>query len=92
MKPLGDLRKHLRLVLRMGRASRTDLVAARQEGRLRSRDWAGMVQTCRRCTWAGRCPDWIDAHHDTGACPPDTCLNRDKFRELAAGQTAKETV
>ena len=84
MQVLGDLMEHVRRVSRMGRAVQVDLVAVSQSGALSQRDWAGMVQTCRNCDWAGPCDRWLETH----ACAtraPARCLNRHRFDRLGAG-------
>lgn len=81
MSILGKMMHHVRLVGRMAKATDTDLVAAVQAGDLSQQDWADMVQTCRRCQWAGRCDGWLDTHdHQDHA--PGTCLNREKFDRI----------
>lgn len=80
---LGNIMEHVRLVGRMAKATETDLVGAYEAGELSQEDWAGMVQTCRGCSWAGRCGDWLDCHETVG-CAPKTCLNRQKFKDLQA--------
>ena len=80
---LGEIMQHVRLVERMAKATGTDLVGAYEAGELSQEDWAEMVQTCRSCDWAERCGDWLDGH-ETAPCAPQTCLNRQKFKELQA--------
>lgn len=83
MKVLGKLMTHFRLVGRMAKATDTDLVSAAQSGDLPQEEWAEMVQTCRRCQWAGRCDGWVDSHdHQDHA--PGTCLNRERLDVLKA--------
>lgn len=87
MRVLGRVATHIRLIARMARATRTDLIAAMESGDLSPRGWADMVQTCRRCDWAGRCAEWLIVN-DRAERAPDTCLNRTRFAALkaAAGQ------
>lgn len=80
---LGSIMEHVRLVARMAKATGTDLVGAYEAGELSQEEWAGMVQTCRSCTWAGRCGEWLDGH-EIVECAPETCLNRNKFKSLQA--------
>lgn len=86
MKPMGELMTHVRLVSRMAKATRTDLVQAVRDGDLSQAQWAGMVQRCRRCDWAEDCPDWLDAHPEGADCAPGTCRNRARFETLRARQ------
>ncbi|MEY8841917.1 DUF6455 family protein [Cribrihabitans sp. XS_ASV171] len=88
MRRLGSLMHHLRLVTRMGRATGTDLTGAYAEGRLDQDQWAGMVQSCRSCSWAGRCPEWLDGHESVKRAPK-TCLNRTRFAALKAEQESR---
>ncbi|MDA7966086.1 MAG: DUF6455 family protein [Ruegeria sp.] len=74
---------HLRLVLRMGQATGTDIVAAHRAGQLSQSDWAEMVQYCRGCEWASTCPDWLD-DNETAPEAPCTCPNRHRFAALRA--------
>jgi len=90
MKVLGKLMDHVRLVARMAKATDTDLVGATQAGDLSQEDWARMVQTCRRCNWAGECGGWLDRHEATD-CAPGTCLNRDRFAALKERERSKES-
>lgn len=90
MKVLGKLMDHVRLVARMAKATDTDLVGASGAGDLSQEDWAEIVQTCRRCTWAEDCGPWLD-RTGKAACAPDTCLNRDRFAALKAQAKARET-
>jgi hypothetical protein len=83
MQVLGKLMHHVRLVMRMARATRTDLVDAHDRGELSQARWAGMVQTCRSCAWSDRCGDWLD-RNGTVAMAPKTCLNRHQFAALRA--------
>ncbi|MDK3017504.1 DUF6455 family protein [Pseudodonghicola flavimaris] len=78
---LGKMMEHVRLVSRMAQVTDTDLVAAYDAGMLSQEDWAGMVQTCRSCTWAGRCEGWLDSHDSVDQAPVP-CLNRDRFAAL----------
>lgn len=76
---------HLRLVLRMGKATGTDVTSAHRQGRLSQQDWARMVRSCQGCNWAERCPDWLsDAQN--AVCAPQTCPNRERFAELKVQQ------
>ncbi|WP_170758459.1 DUF6455 family protein [Ruegeria lacuscaerulensis] len=81
MPHLGELMTHLRLVLRMGRATGTDVVAAHRQGHLTQQDWADMIQNCRGCEWANQCPDWLD-QHETVPGAPQPCRNRKRFAAL----------
>lgn len=76
---------HLRLVLRMGEATGTNLVAAHRSGRLSQDDWAEMVQFCRGCEWAQACPAWLD-ENDNAEAAPRTCPNRARFSALKSSQ------
>ncbi|MFT7596339.1 MAG: hypothetical protein ACI8R4_003674 [Paracoccaceae bacterium] len=90
MQVLGKLMRHVRLVAGMAKSTKTDLVGAAQAGDLSQEYWADMVQTCRKCSWASDCPNWL-AEHETVAEAPDTCLNHDRFTQLksAASKRAK---
>ncbi|WP_170331888.1 DUF6455 family protein [Ruegeria arenilitoris] len=81
MSQLGEIMTHLRLVLRMGRATGTDMVKAHQKGHLTQQDWAEMIQYCRGCSWANKCPDWLDKH-ETVVGAPHTCRNQQRFAAL----------
>lgn len=80
---LGQIMEHVRLIGRMAKATETDLVGAYEAGELSQEEWAEMVQTCRSCSWAGRCGDWLDSHVAVASAPA-TCLNRKRFQELQA--------
>ncbi|WP_256368055.1 MULTISPECIES: DUF6455 family protein [unclassified Ruegeria] len=86
MQRLGHIMTHLRLVLRMGQATGTDVVAAHRQGRLSQQDWAKMVRSCQGCTWAAKCPDWLDKA-DSVVQPPNTCPNHKRFEVLKAQQS-----
>jgi hypothetical protein len=81
MKPLGKLMRHVGLVRGMARATDLDLAQVYENGVLSQQDWSDMVQTCRGCSWAPRCDDWL-SHKDGAQCAPATCLNRARFEEL----------
>ncbi|WP_170325893.1 DUF6455 family protein [Ruegeria arenilitoris] len=81
MPHLGEIMTHLRLVLHMGQVTGTDMVEAHQKGHLTQQDWAEMIQYCRGCSWANRCPDWLD-QHETVVGAPHTCSNRQRFAAL----------
>lgn len=81
MQVLGRMMDHIRLVSRMAKATHTDLVGAFRSGDLPVEEWADIVQTCRHCEWAGRCPGWLDNHPDVNEAPPE-CLNRTRFSAL----------
>lgn len=93
MQILGKLMRHVRLVSGMAKSTETDLIGAVKAGDLTQDDWADMVQTCRKCSWAGDCPNWLAAH-DKADGAPHTCLNRARFAALksAASQRAKQVV
>ncbi len=76
---------HMRLVLRMGKTTGTDVVAAHRQGRLSQQDWAEMVRSCQGCTWAAKCPEWLD-ENETVERAPRTCPNRKRFTALKAQQ------
>ncbi|MDK3072313.1 DUF6455 family protein [Sedimentitalea sp. JM2-8] len=80
---LGRMMRHVRLVSRMAKATQTDLVEASEAGTLTQPDWADMVQTCRCCTGADRCPEWLDDHPCADGAPA-YCLNRGRFKRLRA--------
>lgn len=86
---LGPLMTHLRLALRMGRTTGTDLQAAYKDGALPQEDWAEMVQSCRACSWGERCPEWLSSHEHVDDAP-ETCPNRARFSELKAKYPLKE--
>lgn len=81
MKPLGDERKHYWLATRMADAADVNLVEAFTEGRLSSKDWAGLVSRCRGCQWVEGCERWLDAEHP-GADVPTDCRNGAVFEAL----------
>ena len=81
MKPLGNLLKHVGLAQRMGRATRLNLGSAYEGGMLSQQDWADMIHTCRGCSWAPQCDEWLNRNEDV-ECAPATCLNRARFEEL----------
>ena len=81
---LGRIMKHVRLISRMAKVTETDLVGAHEAGVLSQEEWAEMVQTCRRCDWAGECEAWLEGH-DTMSGAPETCLNRARFAALRQG-------
>lgn len=81
MKPLGRILDHMWLVKRMARLTDLDLAAAHDDGILTQEDWADIVQSCRGCTWAPRCDEWVKKANG-GGCAPATCLNRARFEEL----------
>ncbi|TMV09786.1 hypothetical protein FGK63_01580 [Ruegeria sediminis] len=89
MPPLGKIMTHLRLVLGMGRATGTDIVAAHEEGRLSQEDWAGMVQTCRACEDAGGCRAWLDQNESVEDAPK-SCANRARLAALRRKQKEDE--
>ncbi|SHI91420.1 hypothetical protein SAMN05444404_0987 [Ruegeria lacuscaerulensis ITI-1157] len=78
---MGQIMRHMRLVLRMGRAAGVDLVEAHKSGRLSQADWAGMVRRCQNCSAAQPCHDWL-ARHDTCGPTFETCPNRAIFKQL----------
>ena len=83
MKPLGNVMTHFRLLSRMARAAGLDLRKATEGGVLDQAEWAAMVDSCRRCGWAGRCAAWLDRHDATGAVP-EPCRNRARMALLRA--------
>ncbi|WP_302477004.1 DUF6455 family protein [Ruegeria atlantica] len=85
MLHLGEIMTHLRLVLRMGQATGTDMAAAHRNGHLTQQDWAEMIQYCRGCGWANQYPDWLD-RHEGAASAPQTCKNQQRFAALKAMQ------
>ena len=86
MHPLGDTMKHVRLVARMTKATGTDVVAAYDDEKISSEDWAEIIQRCRHCMWTDQCEAWLDAH-ETAEGAPKPCLNRTKFEEIKAAAT-----
>ncbi|WP_238547951.1 DUF6455 family protein [Meridianimarinicoccus roseus] len=81
-KPLGDVNTHFWLVQDMARAAGVDLVEEVREGRLTTREWAEMVQTCRGCAWErdGGCSRWMELQ--TFEAPvevPARCANEASF-------------
>ncbi|MFY9210015.1 MAG: DUF6455 family protein [Aestuariivita sp.] len=85
MRPLGKLTDHVWLARRMGRAADVDLSQAQENGVLTQQDWADMVQTCRGCSWAPDCDEWLGKHASV-PCAPATCLNRARLEELRRRQ------
>ena len=81
MQHLGDTMHHFRLILRMGQASGTDVVAVHRKGHLTQQKWAEMIYNCRGCGWADKCPDWLDKH-ETVDSVPQTCRNQQQFASL----------
>ncbi|MES0863065.1 DUF6455 family protein [Ruegeria sp. SCPT10] len=76
---------HLRLVLRMGQATGTDLVTAHRTGHLSQEDWAEMIRCCRGCMWAKQCPEWLN-EREVAAAAPNRCPNRARFAALKRAQ------
>lgn len=74
---------HVRLALRMGRATGADIVSAHRNGHLSQQDWAEMIRSCRGCAWAKECPNWLDGREAIDAAP-GTCPNQSRFAELKA--------
>ncbi len=85
MMHLGQIMTHVRLILRMGQATGTDLVAAHKVGRLSQEGWAEMIQSCRGCEWACACPEWLD-QNENAPHAPENCPNRKRFAALKANQ------
>lgn len=85
MPRLGEIMAHLRLVLRMGQVTGTDLAAAYRDGHLKHEDWAEIVQQCRGCTWARTCPEWLGRREQIDHAPC-TCPNRGRFKAIKALQ------
>ncbi|WP_298852399.1 DUF6455 family protein [uncultured Ruegeria sp.] len=85
MSRLGEIMTHLRLVLRMGQATGTDLAAAYRDGHLRHEEWAEIVQQCRGCAWAKDCPEWLEQREQVNQAPC-TCPNRERFADLKSRQ------
>ncbi len=83
MKRLGHLMKHFRLVSCMARTVGLDPENARASGALSQQAWADMVQNCRRCGWADRCEDWLNAH-ETADSPPEACPNARRIERVRA--------
>lgn len=83
MPHLGEVMAHVRLVLRMGRATGADIVAAHRNGHLSQQDWARMIRSCQGCACAHQCPDWLD-EHETAFDAPERCPNRARFAALKA--------
>lgn len=88
MMVLGDTARHLRLVLKMGRITRTDLLGAYRSGDLTQRDWAQAVQRCRGCGRAEMCRDWL-SDAKIGARVPFACPNLGLFYRIRA-ETGRE--
>ena len=86
MQTRGPMMRHWRLVNQMARITETDLVTAFEEGRLSSDAWAGMVNACRGCAWAGSCAGWLN-DHDRAEAAPSSCCNRARFAALRDGQS-----
>ncbi|WP_050604772.1 DUF6455 family protein [Ruegeria sp. 6PALISEP08] len=85
MPQLGNIMTHLRLVLRMGQATGTDLAVAYRKGHLNHEEWAEIVQQCRGCAWAHDCPEWLE-QRDQIEQAPSTCPNTERFAALKAQQ------
>lgn len=81
MNGMGQIMRHMRLVLSMGRATGVDLVDAHACGRMSQADWAGMVRRCQSCSEAQVCYDWL-ARNDTCGPTFETCPNRAMFGQL----------
>ncbi len=81
-RPLGDVTVHYWRVIRMARATGTDLVAATSDGALTQQAWADMVQRCRACPWADGCGRWLDQAAQPPRDTPRTCVNRRHFAML----------
>lgn len=78
--PLGPVKTHYWRVLRMARATGTDLVKAE----IAPADWARMVQCCRGCDWSQGCARWLDSVRDDGRPVPDGCANKRQLEILGA--------
>ncbi|NOC43795.1 MULTISPECIES: DUF6455 family protein [unclassified Ruegeria] len=85
MTHLGEIMTHLRLVLRMGQTTGTDLAAAYRKGHLKQQEWAEIVQQCRGCSWARDCPEWLERREQVEQAPT-TCPNRKYFTALKTKQ------
>ena len=81
MHRLGDPRTHLQLMCRMGQHAGVDLAQAHATGQLTQREWADMVQACRRCAWGADCGGWLD-QVDCDGDPPERCPNKSRFALL----------
>lgn len=77
----GNIRHHYRLVQGMARTTGADLAGAFAEGRLGAAQWAGMVQSCRRCGWAMGCRDWL-RRRPAAQTAPEPCRNRARLALL----------
>ncbi|MGV6805702.1 MAG: DUF6455 family protein [Ruegeria sp.] len=73
--------RHVRLALRMGQVTGTDIVSAHRHGRLSQKDWAEMIQNCRGCEWAEECACWLETR-DQLVSAPRICPNRKRFAKL----------
>ena len=83
MQVLGNVMDHFWRVKLMAKATHVDLVGALGQGAMSHEDWADIVNTCRGCTWAAKCDQWL-SHNETAVCAPETCLNRARFDAVRA--------
>lgn len=89
MQTLGEMSSHVMLVRRMAQVTQTDLAAAAEAGDLAPSDWADMVQSCRRCGWAGDCATWLAATSCAETAPAE-CCNRMRFAALRVSALLEE--
>ena len=85
MKPIGNTMDHYWRVIGMANATATDLVSSMSSGQLSARDWADMVEACRRCDWVPEC-DRLLASDPTLSDAPARCANCFRFAALGAAQ------
>jgi len=83
MKPIGNTMDHYWRVIGMANATNVDLVEAMDQHRLASREWAKMVETCRRCDWVPECDRLLAEGPDLDQAP-SRCGNCRRFEALSA--------
>lgn len=82
MHPMGEIRKHFWLTLGMAKQCHADLGRALAQGELSQTEYADLVTACRGCDAPHACADWLKAAEENAA-PPEYCVNRRRFAELA---------
>ncbi len=79
---LGDRRDHYWLLIGMADTCGVNLLESFEEGRIDSRDWAGMVTACQGCGAPGSCRRLL-SRVETLPEAPEYCANRDRLAALS---------
>lgn len=85
MKPLAKEIDAYWRVTAMAQATKTGVVRACQDGRLDQDMWSDMVKTCRTCSWAESCDEWVENQREIVSEPPHQCLNKDCLMTIKEG-------